>query len=250
MKKWKFPDWRNPEEYPDMGRASLHRWYWEFLRRREDYQVAFWKYAQETYDAAQELKDSGFGPYQNGEIIKPDEPGFTATIPSCWENFYVTTCPNPSEDNPHGFHYSGRKTISMVYGDLGLGETKEIATDCEVNEVLLKFDLDRPVHEQLKQAESMLKQWQSYKLYKQTGKENNKLPQTRRHTGKWINYLRALDARYQGETLEEIGLVVGANDLSEQGLEDRLFESGSKKLKSTGQEYLKSAKEVQFNFPF
>lgn len=247
IKKWRRPDWRNPDEYPNMVEANLHRWYWEFLRRREDYQEDFYKNADKAYRLAQEIKDSGFEPYQEKEILKPSHPSFTAQIPSCLSKYSVARCPNPAIDSPPFFSYQAG--ITMTYGELGGEGEREVDTTCDGSEVLIKFNLEKPISSQLESAKEMLKGWQLYYKYKTTGEEQ-KLSQVRRHTQRWLSYLRALDARSEGEIYEEIGLVIDADDLSDKALEDRLFDIKSEKLKRIGQALVQSANEVQFNFPF
>jgi hypothetical protein len=62
------------------------------------------------------------------------------------------------------------------------------------------FDLNRPLGEQLRKAEAKLKIVQVELL--------GSALDWRRHQNKWPLYLRVIDARDAGETLESIGLQV------------------------------------------
>ena len=230
--KWIRPDWKDAGQYIDHG-ANLYMWYWEFLRRREDYQQDFYQHALNTYELYSNLefyKEQGF------TVLTPNERGFTASIPDAYK-YLIMECPNPAIDSPPNFYYQGRNSI--VFNKIGSECEEKIVKYLSGNEVLFRFDLSMPIDAQLAVAKKMLATYQKLCLYKRTGDENPKLIQRRAHTSKWVSYLRALDAVHAGATLEEIGRCI-----EQMGDDDDRLE------KRVGQKLVNAAKEVQFNFPF
>lgn len=231
--KWIRPDWKEAGQYTDHG-ANLYMWYWEFLRRREDYQQDFYQHALKTYELYSNLefyKEQGF------TVLTPNERGFTASILGADSKYLIMNCPNPAIDYPLHFFYRGCNSI--VLGKIGSEYEEKIVTHCAGNEVLFRFDLSMPIDAQLAVAKEMVTTHQKLYLYKKTGDKNPKLIQRRAHTSKWVKYLRALDAVNAGATLEEIGRCIEQMSDDDDRLEKRI-----------GQKLVNAAKEVQFNFPF
>lgn len=242
--KWIRPDWKDAGQYTDHG-ADLYMWYWEFLRRREDYQQDFYQHALETYELYCEVYSNlEFFKEQKLTVLTPNERGFTASIPDAYSKYLIAHCPNPAIDSPNPaidspryFYY--RSCNSIVAGKIGSEYEEKIVTYLSGNEMLFKFDLSMPIDAQLATAKEMFARDQKLYLYKKTGDENPKLIQRRAHTSKWVSYLRALDAVHAGATLEEIGRCI-----EQMGDDDDRLE------KRVGQKLVNAAKEVQFNFPF
>ena len=240
IKKWIRPNWKKIDQYSNMKDVSIYRWYWEFLRRREDYQCDFLKYSLITY--TNDLKRA----LQNGapqeDVLSPDKYGFKALIPGSFSKYFTSTCFNPCEDNPPlSFMYRHRMAMSIYSGEYA--ENKgEIKTTLDDGEILLKFDLDRPINNQIDDAKSVLQERQLSR--------KGKLIQRRVHSDKWLNYIRALDVKTNNETFKEIGLYLGVDDLSDSALWDNQSDKDDDSLKSEGVKIVKAAEEVQFNFPF
>ncbi len=70
----------------------------------------------------------------------------------------------------------------------------------DASHAIVVFDLNKPIGEQLRKAKATLKRAQVELL--------GRAPDWRRHEDKWPLYLRAIDARDAGETLESIGVHV------------------------------------------
>jgi len=234
LNSWR-PNWKEPDKYPKIEKGNLIQWYWEFLRRRNDYQELFKEFSR------------------NKKSIEADIPNFKTL-------FKINYCPNPTND----FDYVNKqKELIWAFDDelfiTSFLEPDDISIDvnvtCEPNHLLCKFDLDVPLELQLKTLKHSMDIFQT--LYLRRKNKNNRIvanklttPTRRRHESKWINYLRALDARYSNEIYEDIGLIVGNEDLSEDDLEDKLCDKGSDYFKSNGEKLVSAAMEVQFNFPF
>ncbi|MGO4916551.1 hypothetical protein [Pseudogemmobacter sp. W21_MBD1_M6] len=96
----------------------------------------------------------------------------------------------------------------------------------EQHQVAIKFDLDQPLEPQMKKVREVLRSQQK--------KIHGKLIQTRRHTTKWLQYLRSLDAREAGATWSEIAALHVETMQSEQ----------------TGRDKWAQARALCFNFDF
>ena len=259
IKKWKRPDWKAPDEYSFINKYSAEElvgrfmWYWQFLRRREDYQTDFLKSVpQDEYTKKRLMDAPRYKRICPDGHLMPNDKGYTATIYGATKKYNVFQCFNPIEDEPqiqffkYGISMSGRIVPKPKTEGLEVKSYDGIA--CGSNEVLIRFDLDLPIKEQLEQAKQALVWRQNYY---NNGDEKIKTPHVRRHSDKWLDYLRVLDARdYYNQKLEDIGLIINYEGLSEEELEDRLFEEGSRRLKSRGKALYAQAREVQFNFPF
>ena len=176
-------------------------------------------------------------------VINPNHEDFVSSVPGSDEKYSIIGCPNPIKDHPSNFYYCADKSLSIA---LGQENTHERSIDLLPHQAAITFNLQLPIVQQVKAAESALLLWQKYRRSESTGQA--KKIEYRRHLSKWPNYLRALDAAYAGEILEEIGAVLSAP--SDVGVEDYIFEVGSEKLKRVGQKTYGAAKQVQFNFPY
>lgn len=240
---WERPNWKNSEEYPAPTETNLHQWYWQFLRRRQEYITDYWSYADETYKTHCETNAlMGLG---SDDTYRPEDEEFNAQIPSAHRDYSILVCPNPKNNRPEGFSYTADKTISYFKASKDDGRCH---VSLSSNQVGIKFNVQLPIAQQLESARKILEIQQA--IYSGVKNVKDGKVQTRRHFSKWPNYLRALDATDQGETLEEIGLVLSASCLSDEGLENHLFKVGSEKLKRIGQTTVDAAREVQFNFPY
>lgn len=227
--KWGLPDWQCANEYSlpkwlgedrridDYGfnktdYGLLHRWRWEFYRRRDDLRTAFDERAQSTYEHYCEIaKLSG---QDEREISTPDQPGFVAQS-YLQDGFGYAGIPNPriSEQPRHviqPFLDPARAGHSHL-GRFGDGIHK---IGIKKHEVAFVFDLQNPLAEQLKSAEHLLKREQK----EMAGKNLQK----RRRPNLWETYLRVLDADECGASLSEIAQILPAGSKNEQSARDTL----------------------------
>ena len=158
---WGLPDWRDPSSYTNQNGTpdswSLMQWRWEFFRRREDLRQAFNSRAQQTYEEYVEMysNPSWRERYGDVRILKPDEPGFTAQ--AFLSDDSVSGIPNP--------RISAQPTRAIFSSDGYLGgnvgfyygaQEKFARIGIKEYEVAVKFDLSKPIREQIEVAELTL----------------------------------------------------------------------------------------------
>ena len=239
--EWGLPDWRDPAAYGDVKRWGFDRWRWEFYRRREDLRAYFDARAEETY---QHWKQYAGEPGFPAAHLQPHEPGFCATVDvEARKRFGYSGIPNPRiGEQPsdlirpydHGgvgnyitgdqAGYKGfRGTIGEILEQAGVALNEEQAfilnrvlgcfpAPIEQHEIVLTFDLDRALEPQVAHAREMLHGHQSYR--------HGKSLQIRRHPGKWLGYLRTLDARETGASWSDITALHPSTAQTEQTARD------------------------------
>ncbi|MCK0151078.1 hypothetical protein MWU54_13640 [Marivita sp. S6314] len=195
MKDLDIPNWTDIAEYGSTDRWSLKRWRWEFLRRREDLRQEFdlnapSEYEGRLFEAEQEPNRYPYG------VLKPSQPGFyilsTSITADSWEPL-----PNPRiSDQPEA-------VLTMPPVGVTVLAHGEIVTD-NPKEAVLKFDLRKPVRNQIAEAKKYLMEQQQAQI---GGKV-----QFRKLLGKWLTYLRILDARTCGASWEKIAEVLSHED--------------------------------------
>ena len=87
---WGIPDWTDECAYGDVSRWSEYRWRWEFTRRRSDCRADFRAHKDETarfFDCLRALEIKRSPGAKRGRLLRPDEPGFTAQVPNCYEKY-------------------------------------------------------------------------------------------------------------------------------------------------------------------
>ena len=198
MNEWGIPDWRDRSAYGRVDRWDLDRWRWEFYRRRNDLRTFFDRWAA----------DEGNLNARANEGLRPSDPGFMAFAgdgaeKTGMELFGYAGVPNPRiGDQPKGViipverllkrmrFYDPANRIPSNLGEMSIiGEVKwnRYQITLDKHEYAIKFDLDKPLREQLLEAERSLKR-------KQVELHGSGL-QRRRSPKKWLGYLRVLDAR-------------------------------------------------------
>jgi len=228
MNEWGLPDWREPSAYGSVNRWDLDRWRWEFYRRREDLREFFDRWAYDECNANL--------PANEGK--RPSEPGFKAFTGKGAEKtglelFDYGGVPNPRISNqPKGAiipieklfrrmrYYDPAKRIPSNFGEMSiLREVKwnKHQVTIDEHEYVIKFDLNRPLREQIQEAAMVLKRKQ-IELHGCT-------LQRRRHKVKWLGYLRALDAREAGASLAEIARLQPETAQTEQTARDILHQA-------------------------
>jgi hypothetical protein len=210
MVRWGIPDWSDPSTYGDASRWSGSRWRWEFTRRRPDYRADFEKYAQGTLDRLDERRRTE----PTKKFLGRNDPGFVATME--WmenydamelvEKYGLLHLPNPCiSDQPWHVIRFEKRFGGVMRGDGPFRWNPNQQAEKETATMLVPegaaaalFDLSRPLNPQLKTAKEILIELQKVRKEK-TGRKP--------HRQKWLNYLRALDARESNATLAEMGSV-------------------------------------------
>ncbi len=186
------------------------RWRWEFYRRRDDLRAYFDANAERsfgqscaTYRALPDGSNATFPDGKKGRVLRPDEPGFTATCDiTTAQRLGYAGIPNPRiSDQPDGaifavLDYPGSST--SLY--LGEGRAWPVEPEMEVpvrdGQAAVIFDLSKPLGPQIDGAKPWL-EWAQNEF-------QGKIKPRRKQEAKWLGYLRALDARSAGASWAEI----------------------------------------------
>jgi len=238
---WGIPDWRDPAAYGEVTRWTFNRWRWEFYRRRDDLREYFDARAEETF---KHWKKYAGKPGFPVAPLRPEEPGFCAIVDTeARARFGYSGLPNPrigeqpasaiwpyEHDGVGNYieggrtgHAGSRGTFGELLTAVGVVLTEEQAFILEhslaclpvplaPHEIALTFDLNRPLEPQLAHARDILRRSQS--------DLHGKPLQKRRHPGKWMGYLRTLDAREDGASWAEIAALHPKTAQTEQTARD------------------------------
>ncbi|MGD9919450.1 MAG: DUF2285 domain-containing protein [Paenirhodobacter sp.] len=204
-KEWGLPDWRDAGAYGDTAAWSLERWFWEFLRRRDDLRTEFDEKKDQKYQDSLLLwkRDNSVSP---DGVKTPYKAGFSVGTRKIYpESHIIEHLPNPRiGDQPY---YALPRLYDRALTQVG---KKYIGPDEKYFRV--DFDLDMPIRPQIEEAEKALKEFQIHR--------NGKTIQKRRHTEKWLTYLRVLDARECGASWSEIATILPMTAGTEQTARD------------------------------
>lgn len=249
---WGLPDWRDASAYGDVSSWSLDRWRWEFYRRREDLREYFDARAETTFHYWQKFVGQPGFPHAH---LRPDQPGFCVIVDQdARKRFGYSRLPNPriGEQSAYAiWPYESDSSVDYAVGSDGsikdyrgtLGELLDALdipltdehrerigfalsstlTHLDPMQVAVTFDLDRPLEPQLCTARNVLTA-----EYEIRGKRRQK----RRHSTKWLSYLRTLDARVDNASWREIAEIDSTTAQTEQ----------------TGRDRWEAANALRFNF--
>jgi hypothetical protein len=188
---WGVPDWRDTAAY-EVDR-SPRQWRWEFLRRRQDYREDWLRHYQPCRREALAI----FGDSPLPEGVTSWEAHFSghARFPDSAWKYGIAPMLDPARQ------YSEFELWQSAQGEhprfLRFASRESFEEIEEAGHAVVVFDLSCSLPEQLRKAEHRLRPQQS-ELFGSVDR--------RRHKQKWSVYLRTIDARDAGETLESIGL--------------------------------------------
>jgi hypothetical protein len=139
--------------------------------------------------------------------LKPSDVGFAAIVgDDNVERFGYTNLPNPRIGNqPNDLLWPQKTDATLERFNSGLSEIED-------HHHRIDFDLDRPIAPQLQSAEKTLKAMQEH--------QHGKVIQKRRHSQKWLTYLRVLDGRADGASWSDIASILTATAATEQTARD------------------------------
>ncbi|MCB1347230.1 MAG: hypothetical protein KDK11_00755 [Maritimibacter sp.] len=215
MNHWGIPDWRDPQAYTGNESWKLGRWRWEFLRRWSDYREEFEVALSEQSDAlavpAGATLDKGHltggelraWPFLDWRARRYGLSEFLDPVISDW--FYWIP------DFPDGVRIDGRSGKDIEVGR----DNRPVVFDADYV-LAISFDVRRPLAQQIKKASEYLKGYQKG-LFAEEALRDGVEPgadlwsEVRRRTAprklhrtKWLGYLRAIDARADGASLNDI----------------------------------------------
>jgi hypothetical protein len=189
---WGVPDWRDAAAY-EIAR-SPRQWRWEFLRRRSDYREDWLKHYEPGRREA--LGIFGDKPLPEGVASWEEHYSGHASYPDSAWKYGIAPLIDPSRaccefelwqcfqnERPYFLHFASRERFREMK---------------DTGRAVIVIDLNKPLGPQLRDAKAGLRRAQV--------ELRGSVLDLRRHEDKWPLYLRALDARDAGETLESIGL--------------------------------------------
>jgi hypothetical protein len=227
---WGLPDWCDPAAYGDTGCWSQSRWRWEFTRRRSDYRADFDEACDPSvkhFAEVRELRKQRDG--LEGRYLAPNEPGFQCVTTTDQFSRYGIVLLNPriSEQPSHILQFQPNPFRSGMVVGQGQPFGEQAATEVPEGAVSVKFDLDRPIEQQLDAWRGMLLAWQQMR--------HGKIIRRRTHPNKWLRYLRVLDGREAGASWSAIA--------------DAVFEPMVERTPQAAQRMHKDAQALAFNWP-
>jgi hypothetical protein len=191
---WGVPHWRDAAAY-EIDRTP-RQWRWEFLRRRQDYREDWLKHYEPSRREA--LGIFGDQPLPEGVTSWEEHYSGCASYPDSAWKYGIAPLIDPSRacsefelwqyfqnEHPYVLRFASRDRFEELY---------------DTGRAVVVFDLNEPLAAQLRKAMAGLQRTQA--------ELRGSVLDLRRHENKWPLYLRAIDARDAGETLESIGLHV------------------------------------------
>ena len=252
LNEWGIPNWEDIKSYGDVAKWSDERWCWEFFRRRNDLRKFFDRWAGVTHQ---------HGNVKVNEGLNPDMPGFLAFKGESAEKngldlFGYIGVPNPRiGDQPSWAIIRGERVLKrgnyydpiklrtrnkMTRSILRQVGRNEYHIHLHDNEYAIRFDLDKPLPPQMKNATAALKRAQAMR--------GKKPKQKRQQRAKYMEYLRTLDAR---ATMPKASWRVFTEALFDAALLDRHTDPAGKyraPLPTAGRDKWEAADALRFNF--
>jgi hypothetical protein len=177
--KWNVPDWRDESQYPiplpEKDHSDLLQWRWEFLRRDKEY--------REDWSRLRE-KD----PEEQFALVNdPIKPIYGLEIPVLVKE----QCKDP-------YYFQKKYKLKKLFNPAYRKPRYLAFYPFSKNSISLNFDLDKPVSNEIRRAEAVLK-----KAHKE--RHGRILRATYPDKKKWALFLRAIDAEDRdGLSLHEI----------------------------------------------
>lgn len=216
--EWGIPDWRAPAAYGLTSKTTIARWRWEFWRRRSDYREEAMQLLElaRRVDDALARKMSHSSPDANcayDALREKLEFGWN----KYWQRWGYSGLMDPRvSDYPEGdlLVWAHKGVWSMKGSPAELRHPRQVRNTMtpKSDELCISLNLDRPLASQLKLAERAAKEAQVQR--------HGKLLQQRRHTTRWLGYLRTLDAREDGASWAEIAALHPNTAQTEQTARD------------------------------
>ena len=227
------PRWRDADAYPSP--TTDHQWRWEFLRRRPDYRRAWVDHFDEVQARFDLIHaECGLGPdvprdfYRSvgtslREVCKPfgvrniAAPWLAEQLPLNWSPTFGSSIERPTEH---------ARIQSLV----------ERGKEREAEGIMhLAFDLTRPFDEQIDRVRKHFESHQADRL-------GAVIKPARQHKRNWAQYLRAIDARDQGATYEDLFIELRLKSLEPAEFDAQL----DRNLAASGLQIWEQAQELMF----
>jgi hypothetical protein len=236
---WGIPDWSDPNAYPS-DIASVNLFYWQFLRRREDYRKD-WFALLEQGDAECLCYRGNWVDDNDPRSKEPrNSPNWTSVVApgELCEKYCLAHLPDPRATKPVNLHVEHDVPLFILPND----DDEKLKLLLQPNKSCVVFDLDEPINYQIERA----KYWLQIHQVERQGK----IITHRKEKRNWRRLLRVLDGRAAGETYEAIGqLLYIDEELSEnltQAQCDRILEKNAAQIAASAE---KQALRLSLHFP-
>ena len=225
------PNWQRVDLYHDAEATTDNQWRWEFLRRRPDYREAW----VSNFDACQNHYDEITAILDDRERYRPVGASDRA---SC-ETFGVNLIMAPWIANDPGVGF-WRHSFGWAMGSPSLNmDVKDLVEQHKKLEgngiMLIAFNLNEPFESQIERVKRHFQ-------FVQAEKTGSKKKPPRNHKRKWIDYLRAIDARDQGATYADLYTDIVLSELSPTKYDAQL----DRNLSALGLQIWQQAQNVMF----
>ena len=216
------PDWTKPHQYPDPKKTVSRHWAWEFLRRNPEYQRLWYELIAPYYDEKKGYRSvaAGKAAEERAETdpiiqrLRAEKKPYSITPPHIQfeERFGIRFYPPPPWQE---FNQPGRKptfinewlkfVAKLSRRLMPEGEPYEIQVTLYDGEVLIWFNLNYRLEDQIERAKGLLEGRKKYLRGLGELKEHRS-----RDPRLYQTYLRLLDAEVSGASLTEMGKVLFA----------------------------------------
>lgn len=182
MIDWGIPDWRDESAYLNQdGNTLWGVWRWEFVRRHSDYRKTYEDFASRSFSSDEEK----------------DAESLRLARPIRYTRMYD---PRSSEIHEIEMHYSSG--VIMHNAHPSKFNYDPVIHPPERHIVLMSFNVDMPIEEQIEAARGHLT-WVQKRAY-------GKKIEFRNEPSRWPLYLRVLDARVAGASWTEVTSIMPA----------------------------------------
>jgi hypothetical protein len=186
MNEWGIPNWTEPVAYGDTSKWGDHKWRWEFTRRRNDYRADFDKHLPDTLEQLAERQRRE----PDKLFLRPDQPGFVAGgYVDLMRKYGLGSLPNPRISDQPFYVLTFRSEGGHFTPGFGKDRWEKNVATASVPDGFgaVVFDLSQPIDRQWQSIREMVLGFQEDKF--------GNVPARRRHTEKWLSYLRVIDGR-------------------------------------------------------
>lgn len=224
------PKWKQASLYPDVEVTTDNQWQWEFLRRRPDYRKAWLS----NFDACQKNYDEIIAILDDRERYR----SVGSTDRALCETFGVERIMAPwcSDPGPHFWRHSFGWSLGTPSPKTDMHDMVAQHEKFENDGILLiAFDTNKPFEGQLEKAKQ-------YFQAVQLEKSGSIKKPPRHHKSKWIDYLRAIDARDQGATYADLYTDIVLSELHQAEYDAQL----DRNLPALGMQIWQQAQNIMF----
>lgn len=220
VKEWGLPDWRDVQSYSNAFGPPSHwseeSWRWEFKRRQPEYRQAFDALVLQGLDGTIHRDSITKRDDQGNLVMVEPRPNTPTTAEHASELGFAFVA---DDEHRHMFNmlflpnprFSEQPASSILFGER-LITAKRDENGLLVGEAQWRFDLTKPLKAQLRDCEAAL-------THIQVAWKKKKVREPKRDA-KWLEYLRALDAKECDAVYREMLIIIPHKHQVEQSARD------------------------------